>query len=169
MSLTLGHGPLSAQPADANYQIQGPAHRIFVEDSPKRVRVEVAGETLADTERAKLLHETGLLPVYYFPRADVRFELLSPSARTSRCPYKGIARYWDVVTGDKKLEHAVWAYPEPLPLPCRCSRTCWPFTSTAWTPCTRRTKSCSATRATPTIAWTCAAASATCGYGSGVS
>lgn len=115
MSLTLGHGPLSAQPADANYQIQGPKHRIFVEDSPKRVRVEVAGETLADTQRAKLLHETGLLPVYYFPRADVRFELLSPSARTSRCPYKGIARYWDVVTGDKKLEHAVWAYPEPLP------------------------------------------------------
>jgi uncharacterized protein (DUF427 family) len=115
MSLTLGHGPLSAHPADANYHIQGPPHRIFVEDSPKRVRVEMAGHTVADTRRAKLLHETGLLPVYYFPRADVRFELLSPRERTTRCPYKGTAHYWDVVVAGKHAEHAVWAYPEPLP------------------------------------------------------
>ncbi len=115
MSLTLGHGPLSAHPADANYQIQGPAHRIFVEESPKRVRVELAGETVADTHHPKLLHETGLLPVYYFPRADVRFELLSPSEHTTRCPYKGTAHYWDVVVAGNKAEHTVWAYPEPLP------------------------------------------------------
>ena len=48
------------------------------------------------TEHARLLHETRLLPVYYVPRADVRFDLLEPTDRSTHCPFKGDARYWTI-------------------------------------------------------------------------
>jgi uncharacterized protein (DUF427 family) len=45
-------------------------------DCPKRVRVLFGGQVLADSTAALLLRERGHVPVYYFPRADVRMEHL---------------------------------------------------------------------------------------------
>lgn len=115
MSLTLGHGPLSGDPAAANYAIDGPPHRIFVEPSAKRVRIEIGGEIVADTTSSLVLHETGLLPVVYVPIADVRDDLLRPSDHRTTCPFKGEATYWSVVVGDRVETDVVWAYPDPLP------------------------------------------------------
>jgi uncharacterized protein (DUF427 family) len=58
-----------------------------------------------------VLHETGHLPVYYFPDDEVRFDLLEPSDKRTRCPHKGEASYWSVRDGARD---AVWAYREPL-------------------------------------------------------
>ena len=55
---------------------------LYLEDSPRRVRVVFGGETVADSRSVKFLHETGHLPVYYFPEEDVRMDLLEP--RTTR-------------------------------------------------------------------------------------
>lgn len=115
MTLTLGHGPLSGDPSPANYTIDGPAHRIFVEPVAKRVRIEVAGEVIADTVGAQRLHETGLLPVYYLPWADVREDLLEPSDHHTTCPFKGEASYWSVHVGDRLEQDLIWSYPDPLP------------------------------------------------------
>src|SRR5215217_7550920 len=68
-------------------------HVLYFEDSPLRVRVVFGGETVADCRRAKLLHEAGLLPVYYFPIEDVRMELLEESDHTTHCPFKGDASH----------------------------------------------------------------------------
>ena len=46
---------------------------------------------------------------------SVHMEYLRPTARTSRCPYKGIAAYWTVEAGDAVLEDVVWSYPDPIP------------------------------------------------------
>ena len=78
------------------------------------MRVVLGGETVADSRRAKLLHEAGLLPVYYFPIEDVRMELLKESDHTTHCPFKGDASYWSVRAGDRVAENAVWGYPEPI-------------------------------------------------------
>lgn len=43
---------------------------------PKRVRVMAGGVAVADSTRAMLMRETGHVPVYYFPRDDVRLDLL---------------------------------------------------------------------------------------------
>ncbi len=115
MTLTLGHGPLSGDPSPGNYTIDGPAHRIFVEPVAKRVRIEVGGEIVADTVAAQRLHETGLLPVYYVPWADVRADLLEPSDHRTTCPFKGEASYWSVRVGDRVEQDLVWSYPDPLP------------------------------------------------------
>ena len=115
MTLTLGTGPLSRTPGGAfNVRLEGPGQVIYLEDSPRRVRVELAGETIAQSERMKLLHETGHLPVYYFPVDDVRWDHLERSEHTSRCPFKGEAIYWSVRAGARVAERAVWRYPEPI-------------------------------------------------------
>jgi uncharacterized protein (DUF427 family) len=116
MTLTIGTGPFGDQSAGTFNFDTGvlQRHTLYFEESPRRVRVMFDGETVADSKRAKLLHETGHLPVYYFPREDVRMELLEESDHTTRCPFKGEASYWSVRVGDKLSENAVWGYPEPI-------------------------------------------------------
>lgn len=114
MSLTLGHGPLSTEPAISNYRIGGPAHRLFIEDCEKRVRVQFGDQFVVDTRAAKMLHETGLLPVYYFPLRDVRVDLLSRTGCQTTCPFKGRASHFTVRAGRKVAENVAWAYPEPM-------------------------------------------------------
>ena len=89
-------------------------HTLYFEDSPRRVRVMLSGETIADSRRVKLLHETGHLPIYYFPEEDVRMDLLEATDHTTHCPFKGDASYWSVRVGNKVAENAVWSYPEPI-------------------------------------------------------
>ncbi len=50
----------------------------------------------------------------YFPPEDVRAELLTPSERTTICPYKGTATYWSVTAGGETIADAVWTYAEPF-------------------------------------------------------
>ena len=77
-----------------------PDYKIAFEASPRRVRaVFNGGETIADSNSAHLLFETRHLPIYYFPRSDVRFDLLRATAHHSYCPYKGTAAYWSIAAG----------------------------------------------------------------------
>jgi uncharacterized protein (DUF427 family) len=115
MALTMGTGPFGTDPGGVlNVRIDGPERVLYLEDSPRRIRVVVAGETVAESIRAKLLHETSLLPVYYLPFEDVREDLLEPSDTSTHCPFKGDASYWSIRVGDDLREDAVWSYPEPI-------------------------------------------------------
>jgi uncharacterized protein (DUF427 family) len=111
----LGTGPFGQHPAGA-FNRDMPERRglILFEDSPRRIRGILAGETVVDSTRVKLLHEHGHLPIYYFPREDVRADLLEPTDHHTRCPWKGEASYWSVRVGETVAENAVWGYPEPL-------------------------------------------------------
>lgn len=50
---------------------------------------------------------------HYFPREAVRSELLSPSATTTFCPWKGTAHYHTITAGGASNPDAAWYYPEP--------------------------------------------------------
>src|SRR3546814_19854185 len=91
-----------------------PDYRIEIAPTEKRVRVQFAGETVADSTRALLLLEQGHTPVYYFPRDDVRPKLLTPSGRRTHTPFKAEARYWSVNTGDPPPQAAVCGSEEPF-------------------------------------------------------
>jgi uncharacterized protein (DUF427 family) len=116
MTLTIGTGPFGDQGEKTfNFDVQAPGdHVLYFEDSPRRVRVVFGGETVADSRRVKLMHETRYLPVYYVPKEDVRMDLLEATDHTTRCPFKGDASYWSVRVGEKVAENAVWSYPEPI-------------------------------------------------------
>ncbi len=115
MTLTLGPGPLAGRsPADTNYEIEGPEHRLFFEDYPRRMRALIGDHVVLETTRGKLLHETGILPRLYVPIDDIDADVLEDSEHTTHCPFKGDACYWAVKAGDRRVEDAIWRYPEPL-------------------------------------------------------
>jgi len=91
------------------------AYRVLVEPGGKRVRVVFAGETIADSMDALVLHETRLPQVYYFPRKDVRIDLLRRTEHRTHCPFKGNASYWTIEVGNQVGENAAWSYDNPLP------------------------------------------------------
>jgi uncharacterized protein (DUF427 family) len=119
MSLTFSSGPLSGHPPEtANYRIDGPAHKLLMQEFPRRVRATFGGQTVFDTTRAMLLHETGLLPQVYVPIEDISSDLLTPTEHHTHCPFKGTASYWTVTAAQQGqqsqvAENAVWYYPEP--------------------------------------------------------
>jgi uncharacterized protein (DUF427 family) len=83
------------------------------EESPRRVRALFGGMTVADSTHMMLLHESDRLPVYYFPREDVRTDLLEPSDSTSDDDRKGPATYWHVRANGRIAEDAAVAYRDP--------------------------------------------------------
>ncbi len=91
-----------------------PGCRVDFEACAKRVRTVFNGETLADSTQVRLLRETGHVPVYYFPRADLRPDLLAASDHRTFCPFKGEASYWHVTAGGRRAENAVWSYEAPF-------------------------------------------------------
>jgi uncharacterized protein (DUF427 family) len=92
-----------------------PYARVDTVHSSRHVRVEIAGQVVAETRRPILLFETGLPTRYYIPKQDVRMDLLEPTDTVSRCPYKGIAGYWSARIGSEMIKDIVWSYPAPIP------------------------------------------------------
>ena len=114
MSLTFSSGPLAGSaPETVNYRIEGPAHKLLMQGFPRRLRAVLGGQTVFDTTRAMLLHETGLPPQVYVPLDDIRADLIQPADHHTYCPFKGTASYWTVTAGGQVAENAIWAYPEP--------------------------------------------------------
>jgi uncharacterized protein (DUF427 family) len=115
MGLMTGTGPFGRKPAGSfNFEPPEPGQALYLEPTPKRVRAQIAGETVADSRRAMLLHESGHQPVYYFPPDDVRSDLLEPTDRHTRCPKKGQASYYSVRAGERVVENVAWYYPDPI-------------------------------------------------------
>lgn len=92
-----------------------PYHRVDSRESSRHVRVVVDGETVAETDKPRLLFETGLPTRYYLPQEDVQMDLLTPTETRTLCAYKGEAHYWSVTAGDDVHEDIVFGYPDPLP------------------------------------------------------
>ncbi len=110
MSITRSGGPLAfPAPETVNYQLDGPKHRLLMNPFPRRVRAELGGETVLDSQRGQLLHESHLLPVLYVPREDVRAEL-TPSEKVTHCPFKGDASHFHIGA----TQDVAWQYEAPL-------------------------------------------------------
>jgi uncharacterized protein (DUF427 family) len=91
-------------------------HTISTVASDSQVEVRLAGELLAATDRAVVLHETGLPARYYLPRDDVRMDLLRPTSFHTTCPFKGEASYWSLDIDGQTHDGIVWSYESPLPV-----------------------------------------------------
>ena len=81
--------------------------------SQQPVLVRALGEVLAESSGCLRVLETFHPPTVYLPPEAMRLELLQPAAGRSVCEWKGVARYYDVVVGERRLSRAVWSYPEP--------------------------------------------------------
>jgi uncharacterized protein (DUF427 family) len=77
------------------------------------VRAVFAEIAIADSKRVMLLLERGHLPVFYFPIADVRMDLLTRTELTSTSDLKGTATYWTLQVGEQVAENCAWTYEAP--------------------------------------------------------
>ncbi|HEY0686663.1 MAG TPA: DUF427 domain-containing protein [Steroidobacter sp.] len=100
---------MSRSPGHAKH----PSHKISERHLADRMQVVVNGETVGDSKDVIEVEEDGYPARYYFPRADVKMDLLERSATTTRCPFKGEARYFNLKVGGEKLDDAVWTYEDP--------------------------------------------------------
>ena len=50
---------------------------------------------------------------HYFPSGSIVTEHFRPSEKTSVCPWKGVASYYDIQVGDAVNHGAAWYYPDP--------------------------------------------------------
>lgn len=54
-----------------------PGYPMSFHPAGKRMRVEFAGTTIVDAVHAMVMLEDGQAPVYYFPRDEVRMDVLN--------------------------------------------------------------------------------------------
>lgn len=90
-----------------------PFKRIDVLASDRHVVVSYDGQVLADSRRATALFETHLPTRWYFPRDDVRMDLLEESDTRTVCAYKGHSTYLSLA-GRPEAADVAWTYPDPL-------------------------------------------------------
>ncbi len=67
------------------------------------------GVTIADSDETVVVEGN-----HYFPRKSVDAALLSDSATTTSCPWKG-THYYNIVASGAHNPDAAWYYPEPKP------------------------------------------------------
>ena len=94
--------------------VRDPHKIITVEPLGRRLRLEMAGKMIVDSNNVQVLYETGLPARYYVPPADVAVDYLAPSSRQSVCTYKGEAVYHHVRVGDELI--TVYGPPEAVSL-----------------------------------------------------
>ncbi|WP_413804579.1 DUF427 domain-containing protein [Streptomyces sp. OE57] len=111
MTLTLGSGPFG--PGSGEFSFGPPPEDWwYVEQWPRRMRAVLAGRTVLDSRRGKVLYRRGEPPRHWFPLADVHTDLLVPADRdrTDEGP-----ECWSVVVGDHTAPEAVTGPPVKHP------------------------------------------------------
>ena len=68
------------------------------------------GAVLAESDDTVLIEGN-----YYFPRNSINSEFFVEIARQTRCPWKGMASYYDLVVDGEVNPGAAWYYPDPEP------------------------------------------------------
>jgi len=114
MSLTKGSGPFGAMPGGSfNFDPGAPAHVLYLERSPRRVRVMLGGLLVADSTDVRLLHPPERTPTYLFPPDQVRTDRFEPSDRQRTEPGMGVATYWTVRVGARRAQDAAYSFEHP--------------------------------------------------------
>lgn len=92
-------------------------------DYPRQPRLETAhhhlkilfnGQVIAETILGLRLLVISHPPVYYFPPAAVRLDVITMAPKNTFCEWKGQARYWTVTVGGRSALFAAWSYPNPF-------------------------------------------------------
>lgn len=52
---------------------------------------------------------------HYFPPDSLQRQYTAMSPTTTRCPWKGMASYLDIIVDDQVNADAAWYYPDPAP------------------------------------------------------
>jgi len=105
VSLTFGSSPFGPT-GDGRFDFAVPDRVRYWEPWPRRMRAIVGHEVVLDSERGLLVHESGHLPVHYFPLEDLRQDLLFEDPAPP-----DVTRTWSIRVGTRRITSAVGAPP----------------------------------------------------------
>jgi uncharacterized protein (DUF427 family) len=94
---------------------RNPYHRVDCLRTTRRLRVSCRGIELVNTTRTTGVYETSLAPRLYVSRAELTADVLTPSATTTYCPYKGTASHWSAQVKGTTVADVAWSYEDPYP------------------------------------------------------
>ena len=66
------------------------------------------GAVLAESDETVMVEGN-----HYFPPESVNRAYFENAHQTTRCPWKGIASYYDVVVDGERYDGGAWYYPDP--------------------------------------------------------
>ncbi len=66
------------------------------------------GQVVAESDRTVVVEGN-----HYFPPDSINLEFLRDSDSHTRCPWKGVASYYDVVVDGEVSRGGAWFYPDP--------------------------------------------------------
>ncbi|HSH02393.1 MAG TPA: DUF427 domain-containing protein [Anaerolineae bacterium] len=66
------------------------------------------GTVIAESDQTILLEGN-----HYFPPNTIKHQYFMPNSRTTICPWKGMANYYDISVGDQSSTAAAWYYAAP--------------------------------------------------------
>ena len=89
------------------------AHWTFTWHDPRIEWYEEATEVHVHARDPR--HRVDAIPSERHVRVELDGELLEPSDTATRCPYKGVARFFSVRLADELHRDLAWSYPDPIP------------------------------------------------------
>jgi uncharacterized protein (DUF427 family) len=110
MGLSWQQGPLGLNP-NGQFLVPGiPERVLYAEPLRRRLRAELGGRTVVQSEDAVLLFEPGRYPVAYFPLADFAEGTLKPSDHRSRHRDLGETAWFEVSGGTRDAARGAWQH-----------------------------------------------------------
>jgi uncharacterized protein (DUF427 family) len=111
MGLAWQQGPLAAGAIGTFLTAEPmPGRLLYAEPLRRRMRVMLDGETVAQSDDVVLLHEPARYPVAYFPRADIKDELLKPVDHVTEHPELGQTTWYSLQHGERPAQRAAWEH-----------------------------------------------------------
>ena len=92
--------------------VDRPDHKIMLDTGPDPVTVTLNGDIVAVTTAAIVMREDGHPVRAYIPKSDLT-AILTPTEKTTHCPFKGDTVYYDVEAAGQRFENAAWSYDHP--------------------------------------------------------
>lgn len=92
-------------------------HYAAIDAYPRKLTLKYNNKIIAESQNALILKEVAKSvynPVFYFPKEDIKVDLVMEAERKSYCPIKGDASYWNFKENPTS-DYLAWSYEKALP------------------------------------------------------
>jgi uncharacterized protein (DUF427 family) len=110
MGLSWQQGPLGRKPNGQFLVPEMPPRVLYAEPLRRRMRAELDGRTVVQSDDAVLLFEPGRYPVAYFPSADFADGALRPTDRRTEHPELGETEWFEVIGVTRHAPRGAWQH-----------------------------------------------------------
>ncbi len=110
MGLSWQQGPMGRNPHGQFLVADVPPRLLYAEPLRRRMRAEMGGQTVVESDGAVLLFEPSRYPVAYFPIGDFAEGVLRAADHRTHHPDLGETAWFEIVAGDRRVDRGAWQH-----------------------------------------------------------